>query len=93
MWDPSLECDLSHSSRQLWILNPLSEAGERTPNLMVTSWICSAVPQCFSFLDLQEMSPGPPLAGAFPGQRLTWGTPTPQVSAEVKGYVLQEADV
>ena len=25
-WDPSCLCDLHHSSRQHWILNPLSEA-------------------------------------------------------------------
>ena len=32
-------CDLHHSSWQCWILNPLSEARDRTPNLMVPSWI------------------------------------------------------
>ena len=36
--DPSL--NLHHSSRQRQILNPLSEAGDRTRNLMVPSWIC-----------------------------------------------------
>ena len=30
MWDPSLVCDLHHSSRQCWILNPLSEARDWT---------------------------------------------------------------
>ena len=34
-WDPSLVCDLYHSSWQRWILNPLSEARDRTRNLMV----------------------------------------------------------
>ena len=29
-WDPSLVCDLHHSSRQCQILNPLSEARDRT---------------------------------------------------------------
>ena len=29
----------SHSSRQRWILSPLSEARDRTCNLMVPSWI------------------------------------------------------
>ena len=32
-------CDLHHSSWQHRILNPLSEARDRTLNLMVTSWI------------------------------------------------------
>ena len=32
-------CDLHHSSRQGWSLNPLSEARDGTPNLMVLSWI------------------------------------------------------
>ena len=30
---------LHHSSLQCWILNPLSEARDRTHNLMVPSWI------------------------------------------------------
>ena len=34
-WDPSCVCDLHHSSWQRWILNPLSEARDRTRNLMV----------------------------------------------------------
>ena len=33
--DPSRFCDLHRSSRQCQILNPLSEARDRTPNLMV----------------------------------------------------------
>ena len=44
-WDPSHVCYLHHSSQQLWILNPLSEASNRTCNLMVPSWIVSAAPQ------------------------------------------------
>ena len=39
MWDPSLVCDLHHSSWQCWILNSLSEAGDQTLILMDTSWI------------------------------------------------------
>ena len=35
--DPSCVCDLHHSSRQGKILNPLSEASDRTPILMYTS--------------------------------------------------------
>jgi len=40
MWDPSHICDLHHSSRQHWILNPLLEARDRTCVLMGTSQIC-----------------------------------------------------
>ena len=38
--DPSCVCDLHHSSWQRWILNPLSEARDRTRNLTVPSRIC-----------------------------------------------------
>ena len=37
--DLSCVCDLHHSSQQHGILNPLSEAGDQTCNLMVTSRI------------------------------------------------------
>ena len=37
--DPSHVCDLHHSSWQHRIFNPLSEAKDRTCNLMVPSWI------------------------------------------------------
>ena len=37
--DPSLICDLQHSSQQCWILNPLSEARGQTHILMNTSQI------------------------------------------------------
>ena len=40
MPDPSRVCDLHHSAQQHWILNPLSEAGNQTCNLMVPSQIC-----------------------------------------------------
>ena len=36
---PSSICDLHHSSGQCRVLNPLSEARDRTHNLMVPSWI------------------------------------------------------
>ena len=39
-WDLSWVCDLHHSSRQCWILNPLSEARDRTCNVTVPSRIC-----------------------------------------------------
>ena len=39
MQDLSCICDLHNSSRQLQILNPLSEARDRTHDLMVPSWI------------------------------------------------------
>ena len=39
MQDLSLVGDLHHSLQQCWILNPLSEARDRTRNLVVPSWI------------------------------------------------------
>ena len=38
--NPSHVCDLHHNSQQLWILIPLSEARDRTRNLMVPGQIC-----------------------------------------------------
>ena len=40
MPDPSYVYDLHHRSWQHWILNPLSETGNQTHNLMVPGWIC-----------------------------------------------------
>ena len=37
--DPSHVCSLHHSSRQRRMVNPLSEARDRTPNVMVPSRI------------------------------------------------------
>ena len=37
MWDPSLVCDLHHSSWKCLILNPLSEARDQTHVLIDTS--------------------------------------------------------
>ena len=37
--DPRHMCDLSYSSRQRWILSPLSEARDRTCILMDTSQV------------------------------------------------------
>ena len=37
--NPGRICDLHHSSQQCWILNPLSEARDRTRNLMDTRWV------------------------------------------------------
>ena len=37
--DLSHVCNLHHSSQQHWILNPVSEARDKTPNLMVPSRI------------------------------------------------------
>ena len=45
MWDLSHVCDLYHSSQQRQILNPLSEARDRTHNLMVPSRFVSTVPR------------------------------------------------
>ena len=43
--DLSPICDLHHSSWQHLILNPMSETGDRTCNLMVTSQIHNLVSQ------------------------------------------------
>ena len=40
MPDPSCVCNLHHSSRQCRILNPLSEARDRTCILMDITWVC-----------------------------------------------------
>ena len=39
--DPSRVCDLHHRSWQHWILNPLSDARDRTHMLMDASWVCN----------------------------------------------------
>ena len=39
MQDPRPICDLHHSSWKCWIPDPLSEARDRTHNLVDTSWI------------------------------------------------------
>ena len=39
MRDPSCVCNIHHSSWQHWVLNPLSEARDRTSTLMDTSWV------------------------------------------------------
>ena len=44
MQDPSRVCDLHHSSQKRWILNPLSEARDRTRVLMGTSQFVTAAP-------------------------------------------------
>ena len=41
MWDPSHICNLYQSSRQCWILSPLSKARDRIYILMDTSWVCN----------------------------------------------------
>ena len=38
--DPSYICNLHHSSRQRWILNPLNKARDGTHILMDPNWIC-----------------------------------------------------
>ena len=44
-WDPSLVCDLYHSSWLRQILNPLRETRDSTCILMDTSWVVTTAPQ------------------------------------------------
>ena len=48
--DPSHVCDLHHISWQHWIRNPLSEARDRTCNLMVFSVVVVVVAVCLLVL-------------------------------------------
>ena len=83
MQDPSHICDLHHSSRQCWILNPLSEARDQTCSLMVPSQICfcsttMGTPTCAVFWDEGAM-PVPvevPVAGMESASQLQ---PVPQL--------------
>ena len=54
--DQSLIFDLHHSSRQRWILNPLSTARDQTRILMSTSQFITAEPQqeCLDILFLNK---------------------------------------
>ena len=61
MQDPSLVCDLHHSSQQCQILNPLSEI-RRTRNLMVPSRIrlhcaTTGIPVVGGFLTAGDLRP------------------------------------
>ena len=54
MWDPSHICELHHSSRQLWALDPVSEARDQTHIFMDTRQICfhcatMGTPYCYYF--------------------------------------------
>ena len=60
--DPNHVFDLCHSSRQCWILSPLSETRGGTCVLMDTTQICfcqvtTGIPHCFSFLFLFIAAP------------------------------------
>ena len=78
-WDPSHVCNLHDSSRQFRILNPLSEARDRTRNPMVPSRIpfcCTTPHHCFSlslpspyFLPISLISPSPPFFSSAPFPR------------------------
>ena len=43
--DPGHVCDLHHSSRHRWILNPLSESRNQTASSWILAGFASAVPQ------------------------------------------------
>ena len=45
MWDPSCICNLHHSSRQHWILNPLSDARDRACILVDTNQVLNTLSQ------------------------------------------------
>ena len=61
--DPSRICKLHHSSRQHWILNPLSEARDQSGNLTVSSWIyfCCATTGTHQEIRFLKMFPLIPL--------------------------------
>ena len=62
MRDLSLVCSLHHSSRQHWILNPLSEAKDRTRNLIVPSQIrfcCATMGTPFGYFLKQHFDKHP----------------------------------
>ena len=88
MPDPSLVCDLHHSSWQCRILNPLSEAGDQTRNLMVPSQsrFCRAMtetPFSFCFLGLHPRHMEFPRIGVELGLQLlayTTATAMPDLS-------------
>ena len=50
--DPHSICDLHHSSNQHQILNPLSEARDRTPSIMNTSQVLNLLSHNGNSLDL-----------------------------------------
>ena len=59
--DPSCFCDLHHSSRQCWVLNPLSKARDRTHMSSILVGFISAEPQWelpFSPFSTGKSSPG-----------------------------------
>ena len=61
--DLSRICDLHHRSRQRRILNPRSEAKDRTCNLMVISWIhfhcaTTGTPKCMFDLGYFQLPMG-----------------------------------
>ena len=65
--DQSLICDLHHSSRQRWILNPLSEPRDQTQNLMFPSRIhfrCTTIGTPKNFLNYNHR-PVPPISLPF----------------------------
>ena len=73
-WDLSCVCNLHHSPRQSRILNPLSEARDRTRNLTVPSWIrfhCATTgTPCQAILSVGFFILGIPLSG------VTWSYQT-----------------
>jgi len=72
--DPTSLCDLHHSSWQRQILNPLSEARDRTKVLVNTSQIC----YCWATM-------GTPLSFLF-GCPSVYGVPGPRIISELQSW-------
>ena len=54
-WDPSHFCDLHHSSRQCWILNPVSEAGGQGSNPQPHGYQSYLFPLCHNGNSEQQL--------------------------------------
>ena len=70
MWDLSHVCDLSYSSWQCWILNPLSETRDQTHILMDTS----QVHYCWDTMELQFVNFEALFLGVFRIDLSSWGS-------------------
>ena len=84
MRNPSLVCDLYHSSQQCRILSPLSKARDQTRNLLISSWIqfhcaTTGTPSFFGLLPSSVLHLGKPESpvnypAPFALRSLPWGS-------------------